>query len=95
MLNQYEKKVFQNCTVKASDFSFSNSSRKDTVNVNCSKDTPTVMNPSFPHEDTTACFQSRIWLLHSRVCPDRCKTIESTSCLAVLSEAEVPELIKA
>lgn len=48
MLNQYEKKVFQNCTVKASDFSFSNSSRKDTVNVNCSKDTPTVMNPSFP-----------------------------------------------
>jgi len=85
--------VFQNCTVKASDFSFSNSSHRDAVKVNCSKDSLTIMNPTFPHEDTTNCFQSRIWLLHSRVGPDKCETIEyKLSCGQ--SGAEAPVLIK-
>lgn len=73
--------------MKASDFSFSNSSHEDAVKVNCSKDFLTVMNPTFPHEDTTDHFQSRIWLLQSRGGPDKCKTI-STGCLAE-SEAEL------
>lgn len=86
--------MFQNCTVKANDFNFSNSSHRDAVKQNCSEDSLTIMNPTFLHEDTTNCFQSRIWLLHSRVGPDKCKTIEcKLSC--ELSEAEVPVLIKA
>lgn len=89
-----KKKVFQNCTVKASDFSCCNSSHRDAAKVNCSNDSLTIMNPTFPHEDTTNCFQSRIWLLHSRVGPDKCETIKyKLSC--GLSAAEVPVLIKA
>lgn len=86
--------VFQNCTVKASDFSFLNPFHRDAVKVNCSKDSFTIMNPTFPHEDTTNCFQSRIVLLHSRVGPDKCKTVEyKMSC--GLGETEVAELVRA
>lgn len=54
----------------------------------------TVMNPSFPLEDTANCCKSRIWLLNHTVGPDKCKTIAyKLSC--GLSEAKVPESIKA
>lgn len=80
--------------MKASDFSCCNSSHRDAAKVNCSNNSLTIMNPTFPHEDTTNCFQSRIWLLHSRVGPDKCETIKyKLSC--GLSAAEVPVLIKA
>lgn len=95
MLNYYEKKkVFQNCLVKVSDISFSNSSYRDAMKQNCSKHSVTMMKPTFTHEDTTNCFQSRIWLLHSRAGPDRCETVEY-KLFCGLSEAEVPVLIKA
>lgn len=93
MLNHYKKRFFKTvqCKMVSSAFQthFTGMLWRYTA-----LELLTVMNPSFSLEDTTNCCQSRIWLLHSRVGPDKCKTMEyKLSC--GLSEAKVPELIKA